>query len=177
MKPLSQKAAKDTKVQATLEQTSKPWWKSRTLIGVAALILSQILGRLHIAVVPDDVTEFAAALLTTFGGVLAVFGRLNAQHALRLCIALAAVMLTGCAKPEAGKAGAAVKGAYDFYNDHYDRALSISTTTDGKPQVSYTISPKAAPATLTDAQIAQLMAHFATYAAQDGKAVVTPETK
>jgi len=85
---------------------------------------------------------------------------------------LACLSFAGCATSEPSKAGLAVKSVYDFYNNHYDRSLSISTSTDGKPQVSYTIQPKATPAALTDAQIAQLVEQFARYSARDGKAVV-----
>jgi len=94
----------------------------------------------------------------------------------------ACAMLAGCAT--ADKAGAVAGKAWDFYNANYDRSLSVSTTTDGKPQVAYTITPRApaapaatpAPSALTDEQIAALLAHFAQYAAKDGKAVI-PSTK
>ncbi len=78
-----------------------------------------------------------------------------------------ALLLAGCSTP----AGEAAQTAYSFYNANYDRSLSISTGVDGKPSVNYTITPKAAPAQLTDAQIADLLAHFAAYAEKDGKAV------
>lgn len=87
---------------------------------------------------------------------------------------IACLSFAGCATDESSGAGSAVRSVYDFYNDRYDRSLSISTTTDGKPQVSYTITPKAPPRVLTDAQIAQLVGQFARYSARDGKAVISP---
>ena len=83
----------------------------------------------------------------------------------------AALLFSGCTTP----AGNAAAEAYNFYNANYDRSLSISTGVDGKPSVNYTIKPKAAPAQLTDAQIAELLQHFAEYARRDGKAVVPVE--
>lgn len=86
---------------------------------------------------------------------------------MKAVLAFLALALAGCA----GGVGNTAKSVYGFYNDRYDRSLSISTTTDGKPQVSYTITPKAG---LSDAQMAQIMAHLAAYAIKDGKAVIPP---
>ncbi len=71
--------------------------------------------------------------------------------------------LTGCAGPE--KAGAAVGKAWDFYNENYERSLAISTTTDGKPMATFTITQRqpvkpvatAAPSDFTQEQVAELM--------------------
>lgn len=97
-----------------------------------------------------------------------------------LAVLAACALLTGCAT--ADKAGAVAGKAWDFYNANYARSLSVSTGADGKPQVAYTISPRAPvapvatpePSAFTQEQMAQLMAHFAKYALKDAKAVIPP---
>jgi hypothetical protein len=79
-----------------------------------------------------------------------------------------------CACSSSPDAASPVKDAWSFYNANYDREMSVSTSADGKPQVSYTIKPKQ-QTVMSDAQVKELMAHFAKLAPQDGKAVVTQE--
>lgn len=93
----------------------------------------------------------------------------------------ACALLAGCATAE--QAGAVAGKAWGFYNENYARSLTITPGANGLPQVAYTISarppaaavsPAPAPSAFTQAQMADLMAHFAQYAIKDGKAVVPP---
>jgi hypothetical protein len=87
---------------------------------------------------------------------------------MKILLSLILCLLCGCTGVST------VRDAWSFYNTNYDREMSVSTSPDGKPMVSYTIKPKQ-QAVLSDAQVNELMAHFAEYSAKDGKSVVKPE--
>ena len=61
----------------------KPWWQSRTLIGVAVMVLSQILRAWRVDVIDEELTQILTLCLDTVGAGLAIYGRIDARHALR----------------------------------------------------------------------------------------------
>jgi len=64
--------------------SSKPWWQSRTLIGIAVILLSQVLRYLKIDIVDAEVTDMLNLALDTVGAGLAIYGRIDARKALKL---------------------------------------------------------------------------------------------
>jgi hypothetical protein len=64
----------------------KPWWQSRTLIGVAVMLLSQILRRWHVDIVDAEISDILTMVLDAVGASLAIYGRINARKALKLTV-------------------------------------------------------------------------------------------
>jgi hypothetical protein len=61
----------------------KPWWQSRTLIGVAVLLISQALKAANVDIVDAEVTDALTLLLDTVGASLAIYGRIKARRTLK----------------------------------------------------------------------------------------------
>lgn len=64
----------------------KPWWQSRTIIGVFVMLLSQVLKLAKIDIVPQELTDIVSLVLDTTGAALAIYGRINARKALKLTV-------------------------------------------------------------------------------------------
>jgi hypothetical protein len=63
---------------------AKPWWMSRTIIGIAAMLLSQGLKALKWEVLPGELTDLLTMALDLGGAALAVYGRVKARKDLTL---------------------------------------------------------------------------------------------
>lgn len=64
----------------------KPWWQSRTIIGVAVMLLSQLLKRWHVDILDAELTEILTTGLDAVGAFLAIYGRINARKALKMTV-------------------------------------------------------------------------------------------
>lgn len=63
---------------------SKPWWQSKTLIGIAVMLLSQALRHFKVDLIDAELTDMLTLALDTVGAALAIYGRVNARKALKL---------------------------------------------------------------------------------------------
>jgi hypothetical protein len=64
----------------------KPWWQSKTIIGIAVMLLSQILKLAKVDIVPQELTDIVSLVLDTAGAALAIYGRMTARKALKLTV-------------------------------------------------------------------------------------------
>ncbi len=62
----------------------KPWWQSKTLIGIAVMLLSQLLRHFKVDLIDQELTDILTLVLDTVGAGLAIYGRVNARKALKL---------------------------------------------------------------------------------------------
>jgi len=63
---------------------AKPWWQSRTIIGIAVMVLSQILRSAKVDIVDAELTDMLTLALDTCGAALAIYGRIDARKSLKL---------------------------------------------------------------------------------------------
>ena len=66
-------------------ENKKPWWKSKTIIGGAVVLVVTIAEALGLVgdISPDDkalVTDNILKVLTGIGGVVAIYGRVKAEQ-------------------------------------------------------------------------------------------------
>lgn len=57
---------------------AKPWWTSRTILAALAVVLSQLLALVGLAVDAPTLVDLLSALVGTVGGAVAIWGRLKA---------------------------------------------------------------------------------------------------
>lgn len=61
---------------------TKPWWQSRTIVGVIVLILAQVLKYLKIDIVNEELTDIVVLAMDAIGASLAIYGRVKARQTL-----------------------------------------------------------------------------------------------
>jgi hypothetical protein len=61
----------------------KPWWQSRTIIGIVVMLLAQVLRKLHVDIVNEELTDIVTISMEAVGAGLAVYGRVKARKTLR----------------------------------------------------------------------------------------------
>ena len=61
----------------------KPWWQSRTIIGIVVMLLAQALKWFNVDIVNADLTDIVTIAMETAGAALAVYGRVKARKTLR----------------------------------------------------------------------------------------------
>lgn len=61
----------------------KPWWQSRTIIGIVVMLLAQVLKWLNVDIVNEELTDIVTIAMETAGAGLAVYGRVKARKTLR----------------------------------------------------------------------------------------------
>ena len=66
-----------------MSEETKPWWQSRTIIGVIVLLLAQVLKLLKVDIVNEELTLIVTLALDTIGATLAIYGRVRARKAIR----------------------------------------------------------------------------------------------
>jgi len=64
----------------------KIWWKSRTIIGIVVMLLAQVLKRMHVDIVNEELTDIVTISMEAIGAGLAVYGRVKARKTLRRTI-------------------------------------------------------------------------------------------
>lgn len=67
-----------------MKDEGKAWWQSRTIIGVAVMLLSQALRHANVDIVDAELTDMITLALDTLGAALAIYGRVNARKQLKL---------------------------------------------------------------------------------------------
>ena len=66
-----------------MSEETKPWWQSRTIIGVIVLLLAQVLKLLKVDIVNEELTQIVTLSLDAIGGFLAIYGRVRARKAIK----------------------------------------------------------------------------------------------
>ena len=61
-----------------MSEETKPWWQSRTIIGVIVLLIAQILKYLKVDIVNEELTEIVVLVMDFLGASLAIYGRVKA---------------------------------------------------------------------------------------------------
>ncbi len=68
------------------DQDAKAWWQSRTIIGVAVMLLAQVLKLLKVDIVNEELTQIVTISMDAIGGFLAIYGRVKARKAIKRTI-------------------------------------------------------------------------------------------
>jgi hypothetical protein len=66
------------------EPAEKAWWQSKTIIGIAVMVLSQALRHFKVDLVDAELTDILTLALDTAGAGLAIYGRVNARKSLKI---------------------------------------------------------------------------------------------
>ena len=66
------------------EPAEKAWWQSKTIIGIAVMVLSQALRHFKVDIIDAELTDILTLALDTAGAGLAIYGRVNARKSLKL---------------------------------------------------------------------------------------------
>jgi uncharacterized membrane protein len=61
----------------------KPWWQSRTIIGIVVMLLAQALKWFNVDIINEELTDIVTIAMETAGAGLAVYGRVKARKTLR----------------------------------------------------------------------------------------------
>ena len=62
----------------------KPWYQSRTIVGIVVMILAQVLRWFKVDILNEELTDIVTLSMETIGAGLAVYGRVNARKTLRM---------------------------------------------------------------------------------------------
>jgi uncharacterized membrane protein len=62
----------------------KPWYQSRTIVGVVVMILAQVLRWLKVDILNEELTDIVTLAMEVIGAALAIYGRVNARKTLRM---------------------------------------------------------------------------------------------
>jgi hypothetical protein len=76
--------AEDIENEIPEPSETKPWWQSKTIIGIAAMLLAQLLKLWKIEILPEEITGLLLQALEFGGAALAVYGRVKARKDLTL---------------------------------------------------------------------------------------------
>lgn len=101
-------ASPESEPTGTLPQSTRPWWQSRTLQGVAITVLSLTASDWLAA---DEISRAVEAIGTLAGTILTVYGRIKADRPLSIKSTDSAVLLVASALLLGGCAGASLEGA------------------------------------------------------------------
>ncbi len=64
----------------------KAWWQSRTIIGIAVMLISQVLKVWKVDLLDQELSDVITFLLDTVGAGLAIYGRIHARRALTMTV-------------------------------------------------------------------------------------------
>lgn len=62
---------------------TKAWWQSKTILGIAIMVLAQILKLTKVDIATEELTSIVYLAAETFGASLAIYGRVKARKAIR----------------------------------------------------------------------------------------------
>lgn len=66
-----------------MSEETKPWWQSRTIVGVIVLVLAQVLKYLKIDIVNEELTDIVVLAMDAIGASLAIYGRVKARKTIK----------------------------------------------------------------------------------------------
>jgi uncharacterized membrane protein len=62
----------------------KPWYQSRTIVGIVVMILAQVLRWFKVDILNEELTDIVTLVMEATGAGLAIYGRVNARKTLRM---------------------------------------------------------------------------------------------
>jgi len=62
----------------------KPWYQSRTIVGIVVMILAQVLRWFKVDILNEELTDIVTLAMEAIGAGLAIYGRVNARKTLRM---------------------------------------------------------------------------------------------
>lgn len=66
-----------------MNDETKAWWQSRTIIGIVVMILAQVLKWMKVDIVNEELTDIVTITMEFIGATLAVYGRVKARKSIR----------------------------------------------------------------------------------------------
>ena len=64
-------------------EETKPWWQSRTILGIVIMVVAQVLKYLKVDLANEELTQIVYLLAETLGASLAIVGRVKARKAIK----------------------------------------------------------------------------------------------
>lgn len=64
-------------------EETKPWWQSRTILGIVIMVAAQVLKYLKVDLATEELTQIVYLAAETLGASLAIYGRVKARKAIR----------------------------------------------------------------------------------------------
>lgn len=64
-------------------EETKPWWQSRTILGIVIMVVAQVLKYLKVDLANEELTQIVYLLAETLGASLAIYGRVRARKAIK----------------------------------------------------------------------------------------------
>jgi hypothetical protein len=61
----------------------KPWWQSRTILGILIMLLAQALKYLQVDLATEELTQIVYLAAETLGASLAIWGRVQARKQIK----------------------------------------------------------------------------------------------
>jgi hypothetical protein len=62
---------------------TKPWWQSRTILGIVIMVVAQVLKYLKVDIANEELTSIVYLAAETLGASLAIYGRVKARKAIK----------------------------------------------------------------------------------------------
>lgn len=69
-----------------MSDETKPWWQSRTILGIVIMVVAQVLKYLKVDLATEELTQIVYLAAETLGASLAIYGRVRARKAIRRTI-------------------------------------------------------------------------------------------
>ena len=66
-----------------MSEETKPWWQSRTILGIVIMVAAQVLKYLKVDLANEELTQIVYLLAETLGASLAIYGRVKARKAIK----------------------------------------------------------------------------------------------
>ena len=73
----------ENNVNPDLSKQTKPWWKSKGVMGSLAVVIASIMQRFGLDVDQASLTEIMLNISTLIGGAIALYGRVVAELRIR----------------------------------------------------------------------------------------------
>lgn len=61
----------------------KPWWQSRTILGILIMLLAQLLKLAKVDIATEELTQAVYLAVETLGAALAIWGRVKARKQIK----------------------------------------------------------------------------------------------
>ena len=66
-----------------MSEETKPWWQSRTILGIVIMVVAQVLKYLKVDIANEELTSIVYLIAETLGASLAIYGRVKARKAIK----------------------------------------------------------------------------------------------
>ena len=65
------------------DNESKAWWQSKTILGIAIMLLAQVLKFAKVDIATEELTSIVYLAAETLGASLAIYGRVKARKSIK----------------------------------------------------------------------------------------------